>query len=253
MTAIVGTLATALARARLLPWLLAVALGATAAVAQTEPAPQKAQKAQKALKKTEKQKQQKQKQKQQPPQQPPQQAVQPQQPPVVYSQWTKICPKQPPGAQQMKQVCLTVSEARLETGQFLAGAALIEQQGEEKKLLRITLPLGMQIPPGTRLTLDSEQPASAVYVTCIPNGCMADYEINANYVDRMKKGQQLLLQGVNMPGQVANYMLPLASFARAVDGPPTDQDDFDRRQKEEWEKRLKQQQPPNAPPAAPPK
>ncbi len=35
-----------------------------------------------------------------------------------------------------------------ETGQFLAGAALIEQQGEEKKLFRITLPLGMQIPAG---------------------------------------------------------------------------------------------------------
>jgi invasion protein IalB len=236
MTTIVGTLATAVARARLLPWLLAVVLGATAAVAQTEP-----QKAQKAQKKSEKQKQKQ------------QQAVQPPQPPVVYSQWTKICPKQPPGAQQVKQVCLTVSEARLETGQFLAGAALIEQQGEEKKLLRITLPLGMQIPPGTRLTLDSEQPASGTYVTCIPNGCMADYEINANYVDRMKKGQQLLLQGVNMPGQVANYMLPLASFAKAVDGPPTDQDEFDRRQKEEWEKRLKQQQQPNAPPAAPPK
>jgi invasion protein IalB len=247
MTTIVGTLATAVARARLLPWLLAVVLGATAAIAQTEPAPQKAQV--KAPKKTEKQKQQKQQQQQQPPQQ----AVQPQPPPVVYSQWTKICPKQPPGVQQTKQVCLTVSEARLETGQFLAGAALIEQQGEEKKLLRITLPLAMQIPPGTRLTLDSEQPASAVYVTCIPAGCMADYEINANYVDRMKKGQQLLLQGVNMPGQVVNYVLPLASFAAAVDGPPTDQDEFDRRQKEEWEKRLKQQQPPGAPPAAPPK
>jgi invasion protein IalB len=153
----------------------------------------------------------------------------------------------------VKQVCLTVSEARLETGQFLAGAAVIEQQGEDKKLLRITLPLGMQIPPGTRLTLDSEQPASATYVTCIPSGCMADYEINGNYVERMRKGQQLLLQGVNMPGQVANYTLPLAGFGKAVEGPPTDQDEFDRRQKEEWEKRLKQQPQANAPPAAPPK
>src|SRR5947209_12907245 len=48
-----------------------------------------------------------------------------------YSPWTKFCGKD---NAQAKEVCLTVKEARLETGQFLAGAALIEQQGEEKKL-----------------------------------------------------------------------------------------------------------------------
>jgi len=250
---------TAIARVRLTPWLLAFMLGASAALAQTTPpaAPPKA--TIKAPKKHEKQKQPAQQQQQQQPQQqqqqPQQQTVQqpPQQPPVVHSPWTKICPKQPAGAPAVKQVCLTVTEVRLETGQFLAGAALIEQQGEEKKLLRITLPLGMQIPQGTRVTLDSEQPASAVYVTCIPNGCMADYDINAHFVERMKKGQQLLLQGVNMPGQVASYALPLAAFAKAIDGPPTDQDEFDKRQKEEWEKRLKGLPQPQAPPPSPPK
>src|SRR5262245_34087488 len=72
-----------------------------------------------------------------------------QQMPVVYSPWTKICGKdQQPGA---KQVCLTVSEAHLETGQFLAGAALIEQEGEQRRIFRITLPLGMQLPQGARV------------------------------------------------------------------------------------------------------
>ena len=235
---------TAIARVRVMPWLLALMLGTSAALAQTEPPKVK------APKKTEQK--QKQKQQQQPQQQ--QQATQPQPPPVVYSPWTKICPKPPPNAPPAKQLCLVVKEVRLETGQFLAGAALIEREGDEKRLLRITLPLGMQIPPGTRLTLDSEQPASAVYVTCVPNGCMADYEINSHFIDRMKKGQQLLLQGVNMPGQVANYVLPLAELAKAIDGPPTDPDEFDKLQKAEWEKRLKQQQQPaNAPPPAPPK
>src|SRR5262245_3118746 len=58
-----------------------------------------------------------------------------QQMPVVYSPWTKICGKdQNPGA---KEVCLTVKEAHLETGQFLAGAALIEQEGEQRRIFRI--------------------------------------------------------------------------------------------------------------------
>jgi invasion protein IalB len=150
------------------------------------------------------------------------------QPPVVYSPWTKFCGKD---NAQAKEVCLTVKEARLETGQFLAGAALIEQQGEEKKLFRITLPLGMQLPQGTRMLLDKEQPLQGRYIVCLPNGCMADFDVNPDFVGKLKKGQQLVLQGINLPGQAASYMLPLADFAKANEGPPTDPKKFEEDQK----------------------
>jgi len=179
---------------------------------------------------------QKQQQQQQPAQQAPaapadQQASGPpaDQPPVVYSPWTKFCGKD--NNPQAKEVCLTVKEARLETGQFLAGAALIEQSGEEKKLLRITLPLGMQLPQGTRMLLDKEQPLQGRYIVCLPNGCMADFDVNAEFVGKLKKGQQLVLQGINLPGQAASYMLPLADFAKANEGPATDPKKFEEDQK----------------------
>ena len=167
------------------------------------------------------------------PQQPAQAPGQPQQPqqlPVTYSPWTKFCGKDQnnPAA---KEVCLTVKEARLETGQFLAGAALIEQQGEEKKLFRITLPLGMQLPQGTRLIVDQDQPLTGRYVVCLPNGCMADFEVDAAFVGKLKKGQQLMLQGINLPGQAASYPLPLQDFAKANEGPPTDPKKFEEDQK----------------------
>jgi len=152
------------------------------------------------------------------------------QPPVIYSPWTKFCGKDNnnPAA---KEVCLTVKEARLETGQFLAGAALIEQAGEEKKLFRITLPLGMQLPQGTRLILDKEQPLAGRYIVCLPNGCMADFDVNAEFVGKLKKGQQVVLQGINLPGQAASYLLPLADFAKANEGPATDPKVFEEQQK----------------------
>ena len=156
------------------------------------------------------------------------QQAQGEQPPVVYSPWTKFCGKD---NAQAKEVCLTVKEARLETGQFLAGAALIEQAGEEKKLFRITLPLGMQLPQGTRMLLDKEQPLRGRYIVCLPNGCMADFDVNAEFVGKLKKGQQLVLQGINLPGQAASYMLPLAEFAKANEGPPTDPKKFEEDQK----------------------
>jgi len=156
-------------------------------------------------------------------------AAPPEQPPVVYSPWTKFCGKD--NNAQAKEVCLTVKEARLETGQFLAGAALIEQQGEEKKLFRITLPLGMQLPQGTRMVLDKEQPMTGRYIVCLPNGCMADFDVTPDFVGKLKKGQQLVLQGINLPGQAASYMLPLADFAKANEGPPTDPKKFEEDQK----------------------
>jgi invasion protein IalB len=212
----------------------AIALGTSLALAQTPPAqpqppvpapkatPRPVQPAQKAQPK----------QPQQPAQQAPaapadQQAAAPaDQPPIVYSPWTKFCGKDNnnPGA---KEVCLTVKEARLETGQFLAGAALIEQAGEEKKLFRITLPLGMQLPQGTRLLLDKDEPMQGRYIVCLPNGCMADFDVNAQFVGKLKKGQQIVLQGINLPGQAASYMLPLAEFAKANEGPPTDPKKFE--------------------------
>jgi invasion protein IalB len=180
--------------------------------------------------------------------------------PIVYSPWTKFCGKDNNNPAS-KEVCLTVKEARLETGQFVAGAALIEQEGEQRKILRVTLPLGMQLNPGTRMILDKEQPLSGRYVVCLPNGCMADFEVNADFVTKLKKGQTLLLQGINLPGQAASYPLPMVEFAKANEGPPTDPKVFEEQQKklqaelqkraDEERKRLQDRQNGNPPAPAP--
>jgi invasion protein IalB len=175
--------------------------------------------------------------------------------PVVYSPWTKFCGKD--NQQGAKETCLTVKEARLETGQFLAGAALIEQEGEARKIFRVTLPLGMQLPQGTRVVVDQDQPITGRYVVCLQNGCMADFEVNADFVGRLKKGQGLLLQGINLPGQAASYPIPLTDFAKANEGPATDPKVFEEQQKklqdelqkkaEEARKRLERPGAPAAP------
>jgi invasion protein IalB len=149
---------------------------------------------------------------------------------VVYSPWTKFCGKDNKNA-AATDVCLTVKEARLEDGKFLAGVALIEQAGEEKKLFRITLPLGVQLPQGARMILDKDEPMSGHYIVCLPNGCMADFDVTAEFVGKLKKGQQLVLEAINLQGQKATYMLPLTDFAKANEGPATDPKVFEEQQK----------------------
>jgi invasion protein IalB len=167
------------------------------------------------------------------PAQPPQgQAAAPadqQQPQLIYSPWTKFCLKGQDAT--AKQVCFTGKDARLESGMPVVAAVLIEPEGEPKKVLRVTLPLGMQLVHGTRLIVDQGQPATGPYVICFTNGCMADYEANADMIGKLKKGQQLAVQAINSNGQPVSLLLPLSDFAKAYDGPPTDPKVFEEQQK----------------------
>jgi invasion protein IalB len=153
---------------------------------------------------------------------------------LIFSPWTKVClkgqPGQPPDP-NAKEVCFTGKDARVESGQPVAAAVLIEPQGADKKLLRVTLPLGMQLAHGTRVIVDQNQPMTAPYVICFTNGCMADYEANADLIGKMKKGQGLVIQAINTTGQPISLVMPLSDFAKAYDGPPTDPKVFEEQQK----------------------
>ena len=169
---------------------------------------------------------------------------------LIYSPWTKFCLKGQEA--NAKQVCFTGKDARIESGMPVVAAVLIEPEGEPKKILRVTLPLGMQLVHGTRVIIDQNQPLTAPYVICFTNGCMADYEANPDMIGKMKGGQGLVVQAINSTGQPISLVLPLSDFAKAYDGPPTDPKVFEEQQKklqeelqrraDEARKKLEQQQ-----------
>ena len=178
---------------------------------------------------------------------------------LIYAPWTKFCLKgQDAGA---KQVCFTGKDGRIESGQPVIAAVIIEPEGEPKKILRVTLPLGMQLVHGTRVIVDANPPAQSPYVICFANGCMSDYEMTPELLASMKKGQNLVVQAINSNGAPLTLPLPLAEFAKAYDGPPTDPKVFEETQKklqeelqkraEEQRKKLEANPPPGAAPANP--
>ena len=148
---------------------------------------------------------------------------------LIYSPWTKFCLKGQEA--DAKQVCFTGKDARIESGMPVVAAVLIEPVNEPKKILRVTLPLGMQLIHGTRVIVDQNQPMTAPYVICFTNGCMADYEATADLVAKMKTGQGLVVQAINSTGQPISLVLPLGDFGKAYDGPPTDPKVFEEQQK----------------------
>jgi invasion protein IalB len=166
---------------------------------------------------------------------------------LIYAPWTKFCLKGQDA--NAKQVCFTGKDGRIESGQPVIAAVIIEPEGEPKKILRVTLPLGMQLHHGTRIIVDNNPPQQAEYVICFANGCMSDYEATPEMLANMKKGQNLVIQAINANGAPLTLPLPLqegggASFAKAYDGPPTDPKVFEETQKklqEELQKRAEEQ------------
>ena len=158
----------------------------------------------------------------------------PEMPQLIYSPWAKFCGKgNDPGA---KEVCFTGKDARTEAGQPVVAAALIEPEGEPKKLFRVTLPSPLQLQYGTRIIVDKDPPISGAFFTCFANGCMADYEATPELVGKLKKGQMLQIQAINLAAAAITFPLPLAdnsgnSFQKANEGPPTDPKVFEEQQK----------------------
>jgi invasion protein IalB len=193
----------------------------------------------------------------------PQQQAGGDQPQLMYSPWMKVCGKGPDT--NNKQVCVVTKDGRLENGMPVAIVQLFEPEGDQK-VLRVTVPLGMQIQHGTRLIIDQGQPAQQPYKICFPVGCMADYPVTDEIMKQLKTGQQITVQAINMQGTPISLPLPLADFAKAYDGPATDPKAFEEQQRklqeelqkkaEEARKKLEASQPsaaapaPAAPPAA---
>ncbi len=193
-----------------------------------------------------------------PAEQPPQQAAA-DQPQLMYSPWMKVCGKGPDT--NNKQVCVLTKDGRLENGMPVAIVQLFEPEGEPR-ILRVTVPLGMQLAHGTRLLIDQAPPAQQPFKICFPVGCMFDYPIADDMIGKMKKGQMLTIQAINMQGTPISLPLPLNDFAKAYDGPPTDPKVFEEQQRklqeelqkkaEEARKKLESQQPAAQAPAPAP-
>ncbi|HWV43454.1 invasion associated locus B family protein [Pseudorhodoplanes sp.] len=152
-------------------------------------------------------------------------------PPLIYSNWTKICGKGP--EQGAKQICQTGKDGRLESGMPVVAAILMEMEGEGKKVLQIMLPPGVYLPKGTRVVIDRDEPSAIIgtFLTCANGGCIAQLEANADIVQKLKKGQNLFVQAYNMAQNVMTLSLPLSDFAKAYDGPPTDPKELEEKNK----------------------
>ncbi len=176
---------------------------------------------------------------------------------AVQTPWVKLCDQVPVDERTpptTKKLCMVVQETRAENGQMLASVQIRDLEGEKPRLI-IAVPVGMSLQPGIRVVLEGQgqaQPQAMRYEVCLPNACFAQMEIQPEFLNRMKRSNQLSIQVVNMNNRAISLGMSLQGFQASYDGAPVDPQAYEEQQRrlqaelqrrgEEAQRRLQEQQ-----------
>src|SRR5271165_391796 len=140
-------------------------------------------------------------------------------------QWVKLCGKEPTTGKDACQVERAFGPSADQPP--VVSIQVFELQGEERRKLRLMLPVGTLLKPGFRVIIDKGDPIEGKYELCAPNACIAELDIGAATLAAIKKGQTMSLV-VRVPasgepsGRELTLNAPIKDFGAAFDGKPTD-------------------------------
>ena len=155
-------------------------------------------------------------------------------------EWTKVCGKEQAAS---TEVCYTTRDFVTDKGQRIAAVALYDAKGKgAQKLMRVLVPLGFLVSPGTRITVDKNPPVAGRFSSCLPHGCFVEAPVKDDFVTAIKKGTTLNVSARNPAGKEITFTIPVAGFGKAFDGPPIDPQVLAERQKQMQEEIQKRQE-----------
>ncbi|WP_034995848.1 invasion associated locus B family protein [Beijerinckia mobilis] len=176
-------------------------------------------------------------------------------------EWTKVCGRDPASG---KEVCYTTRDFGSQADQPpVLALAVYDVKGEDARVVRLLMPVGLLLRPGLRFSVDKSPTIEGSFELCFPNGCFAEAKVKGATIDQMRKGNSFNVAVKNQVNNEVTFVVPLAGFGKAFDGPPIDPKVLEEQQKklqaelqkraEEERKRLEaSQQKPGAPNATPP-
>lgn len=128
---------------------------------------------------------------------------------IKYGDWEKVCFK--PGGARM--VCRTTIAGRFETGQIAVRLYVVEREGESTARLQLLLPVGLYVPAGAKLTVDSGAANQIPFTWCLNNTCIAGEPAEPGLLRDMESGRNLTIEVVDTNMLAVKTSLPLDRFA----------------------------------------
>lgn len=129
--------------------------------------------------------------------------------------WRKICSKEP---KTNKDLCIINQDLRTDSGQLMVSLAIYEYKDEKRKKMRVLVPPGMLIQAGVYIGIDKSKPKEMKYQICFTNACVTELAVDSNFINALKKGNQLTVTGFSPEGKQVPFKLTLAGFTATYDG-----------------------------------
>ena len=136
----------------------------------------------------------------------------------VHGDWQIRCDT-PPGAQneQCALIQSVVAEDRSNAGLTVI---VLKTADQKSRLMRVVAPLGVLLPSGLGLKLDNQDVGRAGFVRCLPNGCVAEVQMDENLMKQMRSGQAATFIIFQTPEEGIGIPMSLKGFGEGYDKLP---------------------------------
>ena len=105
----------------------------------------------------------------------------------VHGDWQIRCDT-PPGAQS--EQCALIQSVTAEDRPNVGLTVIVLKTADQKfRLMRVLAPLGVLLPNGLGLRIDSADVGKVSFVRCLPNGCVAEVVVNDDLMNKLRTGQ----------------------------------------------------------------
>ena len=136
----------------------------------------------------------------------------------VHGDWQIRCDT-PPGAQS--EQCALIQSVTAEDRPNVGLTVIVLKTADQKfRLMRVLAPLGVLLPNGLGLRIDSVDVGKVSFVRCLPNGCVAEVVVNDELMTRLRSGQNATFIIFQTPEEGIGIPVSLKGFGDGFDKLP---------------------------------
>ena len=128
-----------------------------------------------------------------------------------YGDWQMSCDT-PPGASF--EQCAIIQNVLAEDQPNVGLSVIVLRTADrEARLLRVLAPLGVLLPNGLGLNVDGTDLGRVAFVRCLPNGCIAEVELDDEIIKVLSEGTSAIFVVFKTPEEGVGIPVSLDGFA----------------------------------------
>jgi invasion protein IalB len=129
----------------------------------------------------------------------------------VHADWQVRCDT-PPGAPS--EQCALIQSVTAEDRPNVGLTVIVLKTADQKsRLLRVLAPLGVLLPSGLGLKIDTADIGKAGFTRCLPNGCVAEVLMDDNLIRQLSTGQSATFIIFQTPEEGIGIPMSLKGFS----------------------------------------